>query len=177
MTYLVFIYGPPAAGKYTIAKALAAQLNWPLFHNHVVIDCVETLLTREDRGFLGACADVRCALTKRALESARSLVTTFVYGEGVDDAFLKQMIDIATTAHARFCAVQLYCSVATLHARCVAPYRVAMGKIAEPQKLQSMLVEYSCFSQIPDAESLVIDTEALSVEQSVRAIRSHFDID
>jgi replication-associated recombination protein RarA len=33
---LVFIYGPPAAGKLTVAEALAMRTGHKVFHNHAV---------------------------------------------------------------------------------------------------------------------------------------------
>jgi hypothetical protein len=173
---LLFIYGPPAAGKYTIAKAIATELNWPLLHNHVVIDCVSALLKRGEPGFLDACADVRIALTSRALASGKSHVSTFVYGKGIDDAFVARIRDTVADAGARFCAVQLTCSVPTLNERCVAPHRASMGKISTVETLQSVLEEYDCYSKLPCVESLGIDTGQLSVNDSVRKIRSHFEL-
>lgn len=174
MTTLVFINGPPAAGKYTIAKALAAQLGWPLLHNHVVIDCVSALLKRGEPGFLDACAGVRVALTSRALSSGKSHVSTFVYGKGTDDAFVARIREAVADAGARFCAVQLTCSIETLKERCASPHRASMGKISTVETLQSVLEEYDCFAAIPGIESLVIDTQTYSVAESVAMIRHRF---
>jgi adenylylsulfate kinase-like enzyme len=174
VTDFVFIYGPPAAGKYTIAKALAEQLNWPLFHNHVVIDCVSSLLKRGEPGFLDACADVRIALMKHALCAGKSLVSTFVYACEIDDAFVARIRETAENARARFRAVQLVCAQTSLNERCTAPHRAGMGKIATVETLQSVLQAYDCSSKIPGVESLAIDTDSLSVEQSVQSLREHF---
>ena len=35
---LVFIYGLPATGKLTVAQKLAEITDYPLFHNHLVVD-------------------------------------------------------------------------------------------------------------------------------------------
>jgi hypothetical protein len=35
---LIFIHGPAAAGKYTVAKELAALTGFELYHNHLVVD-------------------------------------------------------------------------------------------------------------------------------------------
>jgi predicted kinase len=174
LTDFVFIYGPPAAGKYTIAKALADQLKWPLFHNHVVIDCVSSLLKRGEPGFLEACADVRVALMQHALSAGKSMVSTFVYAREVDDAFVARIRATTESAGARFCAVQLVCAQASLNERCVAPHRAGMGKIATVETLRSVLQAYDCFERIPGDVSLPIDTDASSVEQSVQSIREHF---
>ena len=36
--HLVFIHGPAAAGKYTVAKELAGLTGFELYHNHLVVD-------------------------------------------------------------------------------------------------------------------------------------------
>jgi tRNA uridine 5-carbamoylmethylation protein Kti12 len=176
MTDFVFIYGPPAAGKYTIAKALSQALTWPLLHNHIIIDCVETVIAWRRPGFFAACADVRVALTQRALENHVSLVSTFVYAKGfdADEALVARLRDTAARTNARFCPVHLRCSDDALRARCVAPHRAAMKKIAAPETLDAMLAEFDCRSEISCTESLSIDTEALSVSESVAAIHAHF---
>ena len=37
---LLFLHGPPATGKLTVARELAALTGWELFHNHLVVDAV-----------------------------------------------------------------------------------------------------------------------------------------
>jgi tRNA uridine 5-carbamoylmethylation protein Kti12 len=174
----VFLYGPPAAGKYTIAKALAAELSWPLFHNHLAINYVESVIKWGEPGFHQACADVRVALVQRALENSTSLVSTFVYAKGfdVDDAFVERLRCVVKDASARFCAVRLTCSMETLRARCVASHRALMKKIATVESLQSVLEQYDCFSQLQDIDSLTIDTDMYSVVESVAQIRLHFHL-
>jgi hypothetical protein len=34
---LVFLYGPPAAGKFTVGRELAAITGFGLFHNHLTL--------------------------------------------------------------------------------------------------------------------------------------------
>ena len=40
MMKLIFIHGPVASGKLTIARALAALTGLAVFHNHLVVDAV-----------------------------------------------------------------------------------------------------------------------------------------
>ena len=44
---LIIIYGPPASGKYSVAKRLSALSKYPLLHNHLISDLEETL-TKND---------------------------------------------------------------------------------------------------------------------------------
>src|SRR5712691_8790797 len=36
---LVYVYGPPAVGKFTVAARLADLTGYAFFHNHLSIDC------------------------------------------------------------------------------------------------------------------------------------------
>lgn len=40
---LIFIYGPPAVGKLSVANALAKLTGYRVFHNHLTIDLVRSI--------------------------------------------------------------------------------------------------------------------------------------
>ena len=40
---LVFLHGPAASGKLTVARALEARVGLPVFHNHLVVDLLTTV--------------------------------------------------------------------------------------------------------------------------------------
>ena len=40
---LIFIYGPPASGKLTVAQELKVITGFPVFHNHLVVDLLTSL--------------------------------------------------------------------------------------------------------------------------------------
>jgi hypothetical protein len=40
---LIFIYGLPASGKLTVAQELVAVTGYKLFHNHLVVDLLQTV--------------------------------------------------------------------------------------------------------------------------------------
>ena len=45
---LCLVYGPPAVGKLTVAKEIAARTGYRLVHNHVSIDPVLSILGWDD---------------------------------------------------------------------------------------------------------------------------------
>ena len=49
---LLVIYGPPAAGKLTVAAEIAERTGFKLFHNHVSIDCVKPVFEFGTKPFL-----------------------------------------------------------------------------------------------------------------------------
>lgn len=40
---LIFIYGPPASGKYTVSQMLSELTGYKLFHNHLTYDTAYAL--------------------------------------------------------------------------------------------------------------------------------------
>lgn len=46
---LVLIYGPPAAGKLTVAKGLAHLTGYKFFHNHLTVDVVLSVFERASK--------------------------------------------------------------------------------------------------------------------------------
>jgi chloramphenicol 3-O-phosphotransferase len=40
---IIFLHGPGAAGKYTIARELSRLTGLPLFHNHLTVDLLLAL--------------------------------------------------------------------------------------------------------------------------------------
>lgn len=50
---LIVLYGPPAAGKYTIAKAVAEKTGYKLFHNHLTVDLLKSVFEFGTPDFFG----------------------------------------------------------------------------------------------------------------------------
>lgn len=49
---LVFLHGPPAAGKLTIARELAGLTGYPLFHNHLIVNATLAVYPFGTPGFI-----------------------------------------------------------------------------------------------------------------------------
>ena len=41
--WLLFLHGPPASGKLTIARELKTLTGFQLFHNHLAVDLLESV--------------------------------------------------------------------------------------------------------------------------------------
>ena len=77
---LLVIFGPPAVGKMTVGRAVAARSDFRLFHNHATI---EPLLDVFDYGtppFLTLMAEWRRRVVEEAAAFGTDLVFTFVWG-------------------------------------------------------------------------------------------------
>ena len=62
---LVFIYGPPGVGKFTVATELAELTGYKLFHNHQSIDAVRAVFTFGDQPFPRLVHRIRLLVPKR----------------------------------------------------------------------------------------------------------------
>ena len=76
---VIFLYGPPASGKLTIAKKLAEKTGISLFHNHLTFDLAEVLYEPFTQPFYDYCADLRLDVFGDAKLANQDLIFTFFY--------------------------------------------------------------------------------------------------
>jgi adenylate kinase family enzyme len=62
--HLVFVFGPPAAGKMTVGREICARTGYKLLHNHMT---VEPVLDAEGEEARTELADFMAELEKQAL--------------------------------------------------------------------------------------------------------------
>lgn len=74
---LLFIYGPVAAGKLTIARLISERTGLPLFHNHIVVDAVATVFPYGSEAFVRLRELFWLETISAAAEAGRSLIFTF----------------------------------------------------------------------------------------------------
>ena len=77
----MFLYGPPAVGKLTVARAIADSLPYKILHNHVTIDAVTGVLPWGSDAFWRVVGRFRRDLVAAAAENI-DLIYTFVFAPG-----------------------------------------------------------------------------------------------
>src|SRR5688572_21380935 len=89
---LLFLHGPPAAGKLTIARALLSLTQGRLLDNHSAIDYARTVFDFDAPGFWRLVGDVRFAALERAGEYGVPLVVyTICYADPEDRSHLERV--------------------------------------------------------------------------------------
>ena len=112
---LVLIFGPPAVGKMTVGRSLAARSEFRLLHNHALL---EPLLEVFDYGtppFVRLLDSMRRQVVQEAAEARVDLILTYVLGfelEG-DVAELRRHLAPYLDAGARVSFVELRADLAT----------------------------------------------------------------
>jgi shikimate kinase len=173
---LVFLYGPPAAGKLTIGRELAALTGFRLFHNHLTVDLARELFDFGSEPFQRLVDDLRLRVFAAAAESdLPGLIFTFVYG-GPDEPFIRQTMSVMETAGAEACFVQVTCPPEELLNRVENESRRAYHKLASRETLDALLKDRDWLSTIPFVESFSVDTTRLTPAEAARAIAEHFGL-
>lgn len=168
---LVFIYGPPAAGKYTVAKEVATLTGFRVLHNHIFVDAITPIFEFGSKPFGRIYQLMRSAfLTEAAQDGRDGLIHTFCYAKDEDDAAVQSVIDIVESNGGEVCFVQLVCDEETVMQRVTNDSRKEFGKIADKELLKSILSRHELFNPIPMRASLQIDSRVISPQEAAKII-------
>ena len=166
---LILLYGPPAVGKLTVAKALAKQAKFAIFHNHITRDAVSSILPKVP-DFNKIVDGVRLLLFKAAVENKVDIIFTFVYAHKEDDKIFSNFTKTWRTGGGRVLPVLLTTNDAVLRQRVTAPSRRSHRKIQDVHTLKKTLEKYELKKVHPKEDSLVIDTTKQSALKTAKVI-------
>jgi hypothetical protein len=176
---LVFLYGPPAVGKLTVANELATLSRFKIFHNHLSVDLVESIFPRGTRPFAQLIWDIRLStFAKAAEEDIDGLIFTMVYGRN-REALMSRCVDVVEKAGGEVCFVHLTCSQATLERRVRNEDRKRHGKITSVDVLRDSLSNSAAqepFAASAGWKSLTIDTDTASPLEAAQQIVTHYGL-
>ena len=173
---LVFIYGPPAVGKLTVATELAKLTGFKLFHNHVSLQFVRAVFEFGTRRFWRVTDKFRLAMLDEAAKAGVDTIFTFVYNKATDDPFVKKTILTVRKHDGQVCFVRLYCDRQELMKRVSNKARKSMGKISRKENLDRVLKKYEPYFEVPFQPSLSIDTTHLPAKKSAKIIARHYKL-
>ena len=173
---LVIIYGPPAAGKLTVATELAEQTGYKLFHNHVSIDCVKPVFDFGTPPFVRLVEMIRNETFAEAARENVSVIHTFVYAFGIDDDYFQRKIASVEDNGGEVCLVLLRCDDDIRRERIVHESRVRIGKLTDPDSIELSRQKHDLFSPLPGRESLIIDTAEVKPEEASSRIIEHYGL-
>jgi AAA domain len=77
---LLVIFGPPAVGKMTVGRAVAARGGFRLFHNHAVLEPLLEVFDYGTAPFMRLLGHWRRGLIEEAAAAGIDLVMTYVWG-------------------------------------------------------------------------------------------------
>jgi chloramphenicol 3-O-phosphotransferase len=169
---LVFLYGPPAVGKLTVARAIAERKPFRILHNHATIDPVTEVLPFGTEGFWRVVGEFRRNLAAGAAEEGIDLIYTYVFAPG-DEQHVADIVLPYEQAGGRVLFVRLLAPREVLLQRVLEQSRSQHGKIRDTATLEGLLDEYENFTAFADSESLTIDLGATSAGDAADQILEH----
>ena len=171
---LVYLYGPPAAGKLTIAEALAARSGYRLFHNHLSVNAVRAVFDFGSPPFVEVVQRIRLDVFATAMRSGVDVIFTNNSAWGGDDArarfaaFAHEVEEVVRGAGGTTCFVRVTAPDDVLVARLAAPSRHAHGKLTDATRLRQLLAELDASPL--HAEDLLIDSSVTRPDDAATRI-------
>ncbi|MGI8793597.1 MAG: AAA family ATPase [Acidimicrobiales bacterium] len=171
---LVYLYGPPAVGKLTVAKALEARTGYRLFHNHLTVNALTPVFDFGSAPFGDVLHRLRLDVFANAARNGVNVIFTnnsAWRGESGRQRFASFAEEAASTIRengGRVLFVQLTASPDMLVGRVARPSRREHGKLLDAERLLELVATHDPAPLHPD--DLVIDTGALTPDEAADAI-------
>lgn len=171
---LVYLYGPPAVGKLTVARRLQERTEFRLFHNHLTVDALVSVFDFGSPPFTEVLHRVRLDVFSTAARTGVDVLFTNNSAWAVDDGRAK------FAAFAETVRRTVEDGGGVVHyVRLVAPPNVLLQRVAnESRRQHGKLLDAARLEQILDThderslhdDDLVIDTATLEPDAAAAEI-------
>jgi len=173
---LIFIHGPAAAGKLTVARELRKITGLPVFHNQLVVDALAPVFAFGSPQFVRLREATWLAVFQEAARAGTSLIFTFVPERTVTDSFVREAVNVVHAEGGRVLFVELTCPLSVQEDRVEAESRAEFGKIRSVRLLRE-LKESGAFEVGALLDSgLTIDTSKVEAHEAARTIGTFFGL-
>jgi shikimate kinase len=173
---LVFIYGPPAVGKLTVAEELAKLTGYRLFHNHLALDLAREIYPEFGEQLFGLTHKLRLSVFEDASKTDTNLIYTMVYTDIEDDAFVASTIATVGSNGGHVYFVQLTAPDEEILKRVTNESRQRFRKLKDTAVLEGLLQKKGYRAAVTSSPSLVIDTHSTQPKEAASQIVQHFGL-
>jgi predicted kinase len=161
---LVFIYGPPGAGKLTIARELSKLIRYPVFHNHIAIDAVRPLYGHGNKKSEEMIRAVNLAAIMLMSVKKENLI--FTYARPNDRTFIRKVVEMVELHGGKVVFAELICSKNELHKRILLRDGSKYSKISDRKSLDAFEKSHGPFRKITLREGVTINTTKLDPKEA-----------
>ena len=168
---LLFIYGPAASGKLTVAREVEARTGFPVFHNHLVIDMLTPLFDFGSPPFVDLRERTWLEVMERAAkERLPGLIFTFTPECSVPHDFIEKLVRRVEGVGGEVVLVELRCPEEEMESRMGDQSRAAFGKVRSAGHYRRLRDSGAFdFPPIPNP-SLTIDTSKSRPDEAAERI-------
>ncbi len=168
----VFLYGKPATGKLTVGRKLADLTEYPLFHNHLIVDAVLAIHPFGSAGFIA----MRDVLWRAAFgeivkaDDLPGLIFTFNPEQTVPQSFIDDLFTMFEEAGHQIRVFELTCPEEEIERRLNAPSRAAHEKLKDVELYRRISGEGFFEQPVITRNRVVIDTHNQTPAAAAKAI-------
>lgn len=166
---LIFLYGPPASGKLTIAEKLSDLTSIPLFHNHLSRDLVKDIYGDDLSKHYKLVDQIRLDVFHYCANHNTDLIFTYVYEGSADDDNVRRFIKVIEEQGGKVYFIELTANRDDLIERVGNQSRKSFKKLTDPEIMIKITEDMSKYS-IPFVDSIKINTSELTPDESARFI-------
>ena len=168
---LIFLHGPPATGKYTVGRELAALTGFNLYHNHLVVDEVLRQHAFGTPGFIALRDRMwREFLGRAAVEQPPGVIFTFNSENTVPQAFIDWLFLDLTARHVALLSVELVASESAIEARLGSSQRRGFKKLTDVNFYRELRDTGTFNTPVIPRTDLRIETEKLTPDAAAQVI-------
>jgi chloramphenicol 3-O-phosphotransferase len=169
--WLLFLHGPPASGKLTVARELEKLTGFRLFHNHLAVDLLESVFEFGSPPFVDLREELWLSVFRQAARNDVSLIFTFAPERSVRPGFPEAAESAVRSEGGRVLFVALRCAESEFERRLSEPSRAAFGKLRSLEGYRE-LRDAGVFEFPPLRADLEVDTGALPPMEAARRIHA-----
>jgi len=168
---LLFLHGPPATGKLTIALELEKLTGYRVFHNHLTVDLVSSVFPFGTEPFIQLREEIWLATFRISAQTGTSLIFTFAPEKTVNQDFIEKTLATIEAHGGNAVFVELACSEEIQLSRLDDPSRSRFAKLNSAN--YSELRSGGAFNYRPIPSSLTLDTSYTSPTQTAQLIADY----
>ena len=168
---LIFLYGLPATGKFTIGEELARLTGYKLFHNHLAVDPLLSIFDFGSKPFVELRETFWLSVIEHAaLAHIPGLIFTFVPEYTVRPQFIPNLVDVAARTNIDIHTVELTCPLPELKRRLDTPSRRRFQKLNSIELFDALQSSGALSSFPMPAPDLTLDTSKLTPSEAAQQI-------
>lgn len=172
---LIYIYGPPASGKLTVARELAKLVSYRVFHNHLTVDLVESVIPNTNKNFWNYVNNFRYETISILSKEKVSAIFTSVFDSRYPQNF-NRITNLVEKNKGKIYFVQLCPSKAVLLKRVKEESRKEYGKLTSIKKMKEGFRLFPIYAQFKHHNHLQIDNSDIPPKKVAQQIKTDFKL-
>lgn len=171
---LIFIYGAPSVGKLTVAKKLAKDTGYKLFHNHLTVNLVKSVFDWGTEEFSLLNRKFRLEMFEEASKkNINGMIFTFCYRPNKNSLFVKNVIKIIEKYGGKVNFVMLKCDEEEVFRRVTSEDRIINNKLCSVSQIKEKM---HMWGEIDFVENLIIDNTKISPKNVAIMIKEKYKL-